>query len=116
MLSIPKLCFKRRFKACEPDAAQTEPIRLAMIGDSLSTGFNVSSPPMMLLRTRTCKGNWVVDDKGIIDSVFERLSKTMPIVLDHFACVSAGVRPSSRRSIADWVAGTFDMSHQVERI
>jgi hypothetical protein len=116
MLSIPKPCFKRRFKGFPSEAAQIPPVRLVMIGDSLSTGFHVSSPAMMLLGTRTCKGNWVVDDRGTIGSVFEQLINKVPVILDHLAYVSADVRPPCRRSAADWIAGTFHMSHQVDRV
>jgi hypothetical protein len=116
MLSIPKPCFRRRFVGFAPAAAQISPVRLAMIGDSLSTGFHISSPAMMLLGTRTCKKNWVVDDRGAIDSLFEQLIKKAPIILDHLACVSADVRPPCRRTAADWIAGTFHMSHQIDRV
>jgi hypothetical protein len=116
MLSIPKPCFKRRFRGCGLEAIRIRPVRLAMIGDSLSTGFNVSSPAMMLVGTRTCKGNWVVDDRGKINSLFEQLIKKVPVILDHLAYVSADVRPPSRRNVADWITGTFHMSHQIERV
>jgi hypothetical protein len=116
MLSIPKPCFKRRFKGFRPEAAQIPPVRLVMIGDSLSTGFHVSSPAMMLLGTRTCKGNWVVDDRGTIGSLFEQLINKVPVILDHLAYVSADVRPPCRRSFRDWMQGTFHLSHQVDRV
>lgn len=116
MLPIPKPCLRRRFEGFSSEAAQISPVRLVMIGDSLSTGFHVSSPAMMLLGTRTCKGNWVVDDRGTIDSLFEQLTRKVPIILDHFAYVSADVRPACRRTAADWVAGTFHMSHQIDRV
>ena len=87
-----------------------------MIGDSLSTGFHVSSPAMMLLSTRTCKENWVMDDRGTINSLFEQLTKKVPVILHHLAYVSADVRPPCRRNAADWIASTFHMSHQIDRV
>ena len=88
-----------------------------MIGDSLSMGFYVSSVVSMLLRARTsARRNWVVDDRGIIDSVFERLSKRVPITLYHFACVSANVDPVTGSRLVDSIAGICHMSQQVNRI
>jgi len=116
MLSIPKLCFRRRFEGFSPKTAHISPIRMVIIGDSLSTGFHVSSPAMMLLSTRTCKENWVMDDRGTIDSLFEQLTKKVPVILHHLAYVSADVRPPCRRNAADWIASTFHMSHQIDRV
>jgi lysophospholipase L1-like esterase len=89
---------------------------MAMIGDSLSTGFHVSSPISMLLRARTCQNNWVVDDSGEIDSLFERLTEKVPVDLHHLAYVSAHVDAPGRRSLGDRLTGTFHMSHQIDLI
>ena len=57
-----------------------------------------------------------MDDRGTIDSLFEQLTKKVPVILHHLAYVSADVRAPRRRSPADWIAGTFHMSHQVDRV
>lgn len=116
MLSIPKPCFQRRFEGSGPAGSQIPPVRIVMIGDSLSTGFHVSSPALMLLWARTCNGNWVMDDSGAIHSLFERLIDKVPVLLHHFAYVSAHVRTTCRRNFQDWMQGTFHLSHQVDRV
>jgi lysophospholipase L1-like esterase len=87
-----------------------------MIGDSLSTGFHVSSPVSMLLRTRTYERNWVVDNSGEIGSLFERLVEKVPVDLLHLAYVSAHVHLPYGRSLVDRLTGTLHMSHQVDLI
>lgn len=116
MLLIPKLSFRRKFEAGPPGMPDVPPIRVALIGDSLSTGFHVSSPAAMLLRTRTCNGNWFVDDSGNIGSVLERLSARVPVVLHHLAYVSAHIDLVCQRTLMDRIAGTFHMSHQIDRV
>ena len=70
----------------------------------------------MLLRTRTCQGNWVVDDSGKIDSLFEKLVEKVPVDLHHLAYVSAHVDSPRRRGFLDRLTGTFHMSHQIDLI
>ena len=116
MLRLPDLWFPHRFVGSGPEAAYCPPIRIAVVGDSLSTGFHVSSPLVMLLQARTRNGNWVVDNTGKIYSVFERLLGTWPVELCHFAAVSAHVDAPRRRNVTDRLIRTLHMSHQVDQI
>src|SRR5438067_1464702 len=102
----PTRWFTRCFNSDQIGAIQTRPVRIAMIGDSLSMGFYVSSVVSMLFRLKiAARRNWVVDDRGIIDSVFERLSKKFPVTLHHFACVSAHVDPVAGSRLVDSLTG-----------
>jgi len=60
--------------------------------------------------------NWVIDNSGKIDSVFEKLAKRFAIRLDYLAYVSAHVNSEGGRSMLDRVVGTLHFSDQVDRI
>ena len=117
MLRFPTLSVRRTFESSQyAEQPGVTPVRIALIGDSLSTGFHVSSKLSMLRLARQCKRNWLVDDSGEIDSVFERLSRKLPIIVHHYGYVSADVSLSSRRKFVDRLTGTIHMSDQVTRV
>ena len=116
LLAIPKMFLRRSFVGSPADSGNTLPIRLAVMGDSLSTGFHVSSVLPMIIRARLCGRNWVVDDSGQINSVFERLATKIPVELEYLAYVSAHVNSECGRSLLDRVVGTMHMSDQVDRL
>ncbi len=56
-----------------------------------------------------------MDDTGRIQSVFERLKEVFPVICHHMAYVSADVTQDGR-GFTDCVAGTYHMSHQIDRL
>jgi hypothetical protein len=93
---------------------------IALIGDSLSTAFHVSSLPQMLFRMRRgWKTNWFVtlpaDDQNR-RSVLMRLSDLGTITGVQHASVSALVDSAKPRSALDHLTGTYHFSHQVDEV
>jgi hypothetical protein len=93
---------------------------VALIGDSLSTTFQVSSYVQMLVHLpRVWKINWFLclptSGRGR-KSVLAKLSDLGDISGFQYASVSARVDDSRRRSILDRVTGTYHFSHQVDEV
>src|SRR5262249_55360778 len=91
---------------------------IALIGDSLSTAFHVSSLPQMLVRTRRgWKTNWLFTlpaDQG--KSVLMRLSAFGTITGTQHASVAAMVDVDKRRTIVNHLMSTYHFYHQVDEV
>lgn len=92
-------------------------LAIAAIGDSLSTGFHLSSPLAMIWRARTnIRRSWFLDTSASIESVCERLERTTPIVPYHFATVAAKVQSTPVRTFAEHLIGARHFSEQVANV
>jgi len=93
---------------------------MALIADSLSTGFYVGSVPEMLPRMwRAWKGTWFVSEQGNqveICSIFERLSKVTPISAIVHASARATVDAGGSRTLVDLLTNTRHLSYQVDEV
>jgi hypothetical protein len=93
---------------------------IALIGDSLSTAFHVSSLPQMLVRMRRgWKTNWFVTlpaDNQVGRSVLMRLSDLGTITGVQHASVSALVDSGKRRSALNHLTGAYHFSHQADEV
>lgn len=91
---------------------------MALIGDSLSTGFYVASVREMLPRMwKAWKGTWFASEHGNhlnICSVFERLSKITPISAIVHASTRAAVDAGGSRTWVDLLTNTRPLSYQVD--
>jgi len=91
-------------------------LRVVLLGDSLSTGFYVGSYPGMLYRMLfQWQGSWFVGNQSIC-GVTNRLAEISPIVVSSYACATAKIKGAKRRSLADWVTGTYHLGHQVSEV
>jgi hypothetical protein len=94
---------------------------VALIGDSLSTTFNVSSLPRILVRARRgWRTNWFlslpVDGDQANQSVLMKLSCLGTVSGANHASVSAMVDDGKPRSFRDHLFGTYHFSHQVDEV
>jgi hypothetical protein len=93
---------------------------IALIGDSLSTGFHVSSFLAMRVRMRRAwMTNWFLTlpaNVQVGESVLARLSALGTITGVQYASVSARVNDTERRSAFDCLTGTYHFSHQVDEV
>jgi GDSL-like Lipase/Acylhydrolase len=93
------------------------PLEIAVIGDSLTTGFFVSSPLGMIWRARTqAHRNWFVDSTRSIRSVEERLR--IPVITHQYSTVSATVDNGEERTrtLVDYLLGTRHFSQQIASV
>jgi lysophospholipase L1-like esterase len=94
--------------------------RVAMIGDSLSRNFYVSSLPSMVWRSKMNHGrDWFLDtdpSPKSVYSVYERLSQLTPLVATEYSSVAAKVDSGKDGShfLQCWLP--VDFSQQVELI
>src|SRR5437899_2004330 len=94
---------------------------IAMIGDSLSKNFYISSPASMLWRARTeRRRNWFLDtdsSPGSIESLYERLNQSTPLVATEYSSPGALVTSSQAR-VPFWrhLARTQYFASQVTRV
>jgi GDSL-like Lipase/Acylhydrolase len=93
--------------------------RIALIGDSLSMAFHVSSFPQMLVRSRRgWKTNWFLTlpphDQGL--SVLMKLSTLGTVTGVQYASVAAMVDGAKRRSVLNHLTGTYHFCHQVDEV
>jgi hypothetical protein len=101
-------------------AADAQERTIALIGDSLSMQFHLSSLPQMLVRMRRgWKTNWFltlpVEDQ-VNRSVLMRLSDLGTVTGVQHASVSAFVDSAKRRSALNYLTGTYHLSHQVDEV
>ena len=93
---------------------------ISLIGDSLSTGFHVSSSPAMLLRMwGEWKRNWFLNlppENEVHQSVVERLSSLGTITGFLHASTGATVDNGSCRSLHDRITDRWHFSHQVDEV
>jgi lysophospholipase L1-like esterase len=70
---------------------------IAMVGDSLSTNFYISSPASMLWRARTERQkDWFLDtdpSPGSVESLYERLDGVTPLVATEYSSAGSLVAP-----------------------
>lgn len=89
-------------------------LTIAAIGDSLTTGFWVSSGAGMIWRSRRHRQrSWFADKSGAIESLAMRLSATHCIRIHQFATVAANVTDGSSRTLIERLLGTRHFSEQV---
>jgi lysophospholipase L1-like esterase len=91
-------------------------LELAVIGDSLTTGFCLSSIPAMIWAAHAkTRCNWFADTTGQIESVLERAAQGGPVLGHQFSTVSAKVDESGKR-LSERLLGTRHFSEQVANI
>jgi lysophospholipase L1-like esterase len=91
-------------------------LELAAIGDSLTTGFCLSSIPAMVWAARAkARCNWFADTTGRIQSVLKRVAQECPVLGRQFSTVSARVDESRKRP-SERLLGTRHFSEQVANI
>src|ERR1051326_1544325 len=93
---------------------------IAMIGDSLSKNFYISSPASMLWRARTERQrDWFLDTDSSpqsINSLYERLTRVTPLVAKEYSTSGAVVAPTSAEPFTRRLARTRYFQDQVAQI
>jgi len=93
---------------------------IAMIGDSLSKNFYISSPASMLWRARTERQrDWFLDTDASpqsINSLYERLARVTPLVATEYSTSGAVVAPTSAEPFTRRLARTRYFQDQVAQI
>jgi lysophospholipase L1-like esterase len=91
-------------------------LELAVIGDSLTTGFCLSSIPAMIWAAHArARCNWFADTTGRIQSVLKRAAQEGPVLGHQFSTVSARV-DETRKRLSERLLGTRHFSEQVAKI
>ena len=94
---------------------------VAMIGDSLSKNFYISSPASIFWRARTERGrDWFLDTdpspNGVF-SLYERLDQVTPLVATEYSTAGATVAPAhTPESFSRRLARTHNFEGQVKRV
>ena len=94
---------------------------IAMVGDSLSKNFYISSPASMLWRARTERQkNWFLDtdpSPGSVDSLYERLDEVTPLVATEYSTAGALVAPRhATEPLVRRLARTQNLRRQITQI
>ncbi len=102
------------------DRNETTLRTVSLIGDSLSTGFHLASPPSILIRLWTAwKKSWFLDgptqDQAGL-GIGARLNALGPIKAVSHASVTAGVDGGNRRTMLDRALNRWHFSHQVDEL
>jgi lysophospholipase L1-like esterase len=103
-----------------PELARRLP-HIAMVGDSLSKNFYISSPASMLWRARTERQkDWFLDtdpSPGSVDSLYERLDKVTPLVATEYSTAGALVAPRhATEPLVRRLARTQNLRRQITRV
>ena len=111
--------YKRRLIS-RPELVDRLP-HVAMIGDSVSKNFYISSPASMLWRARTeRRRDWFLDtdpSPGSVNSLFERLEQLTPLVATEYSTAGAEVDSGDgNQGFSRKLARTRPFSQQVNRI
>jgi lysophospholipase L1-like esterase len=89
---------------------------IAIVGDSLSKHFYISSPVSMLWRARTERQkDWFLDtdpSPGSVDSVAERLDEVTPLVATEYSTAGALVAP---RHVSETFVRRLAQTHNLRR-
>lgn len=94
---------------------------IAMIGDSLSKNFYISSPASILWRARTeRRKNWFLDNDPSPQSVYslsERLEQVTPLAATEYSCAGASVAPShTKEQFSRRLARTHNLEGQIREV
>jgi len=94
---------------------------IAMVGDSLSTNFYISSPASMLWRARTERQrDWFLDtdpSPGSVDSLYEKLNELTPLVATEYSTAGALVAPShTTEPLVRRLARTHNLRRQITEV
>jgi lysophospholipase L1-like esterase len=94
---------------------------VAMVGDSLSTNFYISSPASMLWRARTERQkDWFLDtdpSPKSIKSLYERLDEVTPVVATEYSTAGALVAPPhATEPLVRRLARTQNLRRQITRL
>jgi lysophospholipase L1-like esterase len=94
---------------------------IAIVGDSLSKNFYISSPASMLWRARTERQeDWFLDtdpSPGSVNSLFERLDKVTPLVATEYSTAGALVAPRhATEPLVRRLARTQNLRRQITQI
>jgi len=94
---------------------------VAMVGDSLSTNFYISSPASMLWRARTERQkDWFLDtdpSPGSVESLYERLDGVTPLVATEYSTAGALVAPPhATEPLVRRLARTQNLRRQITRL
>lgn len=96
--------------------ASARKLELAVIGDSLTTGFCLSSIPAIVWAAHArAHCNWFADTTGRIESVLKRVAQGGPVLGHQFSTVSAKV-DESRKRLSERLLGARHFSEQVANI
>src|SRR5690349_3168382 len=92
-------------------------LQIVMLGDSLTTGFCLSSPLSMFWSARRKRQrSWFYDETGSIASLVQQLERDQPVIADSYATVSAKVDTVRSRSLLDRCRGSRHLSEQVNQV
>ena len=94
---------------------------IAMVGDSLSKNFYISSPASMFWRARTERQkNWFLDtdpSPGSVDSLYERIGNVTPLVATEYTTAGALVAPArATEALVRRLARTQNLRRQITRL
>jgi lysophospholipase L1-like esterase len=103
-----------------PELARRLP-HIAMVGDSLSKNFYISSPASMLWRARTERQkDWFLDTNpspGSVASLYERLDEITPLVATEYSTAGALVAPRhATEPLVRRLARTQNLRRQIAQI
>jgi lysophospholipase L1-like esterase len=103
-----------------PELARRLP-HIAMVGDSLSKNFYISSPASMLWRARTERQkDWFLDtdpSPGSVDSLYERLDEVTPLVATEYSTAGALVAPRhATEPLVRRLARTENLRRQIAEV
>ena len=92
-------------------------LHVAALGDSLTTGFSLSSPLTMIWKAhRHLERSWFVDTSGAIESFVKRLGRHAAVVSHQYATVSAKVVEGQRGALTDCLVNARHFSRQVTQV
>ncbi len=94
---------------------------IAMVGDSLSKNFYISSPASMLWRARTERQkDWFLDtdpSPRSVDSLYERVDEVTPLVATEYSTAGGLVAPGrATESLIRRLARTENLRRQITRV
>ncbi len=94
---------------------------IAMVGDSLSKNFYISSPASMLWRARTERQkDWFLDTNpspDSVDSLYERLDEVTPLVATEYSTAGGLVAPGrATEPLIRRLARTENLQRQIARV
>jgi lysophospholipase L1-like esterase len=119
-------CLKRRRKmrirqiSLETGEAKGPELRVALIGDSLSTDFHLGRWYGIAYRLWfTSRCNWFNGDTTRtppIQGVLTRIGARTAVAAYNRASATASVTQPRRRTFVDWISNTFHFEHQVDEM
>jgi hypothetical protein len=102
------------------DAGREGRVRIALIGDSLSTDFHVAHWHDIAYRLWfSWRANWFNGDRKetpVIEGVVDKVANRTALTARNCATATAKVAWPRRRTLVDWIMNSFHMEHQIDEL